>query len=62
MPHDLSDTNCWNLNKYMDEQNIAGVGLRESKVPFTDCIWKILIRFKHIFYPNINVSESISLY
>ena len=25
MPHDMLNTKCWNLNKYIDEQNIGGL-------------------------------------
>ena len=37
------------------------VCLRESNIPFSDLNGKILGMFKHIFYPNIYVSESVTL-
>ena len=37
------------------------VSIRHKRGPFSDGNSKILLWFKHIFYP-INVSESLSLY
>ena len=37
------------------------VGLRESKLPFSDWNWKILIWLKHNFYRNICFWESLTL-
>ena len=36
------------------------VDLRESKIPFSDWSWKILIWLKHILYPNICFWESVT--
>ena len=38
------------------------IGLRECKAPVSDQNLKILVWLKHIFYPNIYASESLSLY
>ena len=60
----------------MDEQNTGGLQCmvwhnnnraeemswsKEGKMSFSGCKWKILVWFKHIFYPNIYVSETLSL-